>query len=94
MMDMSKGLVGAPFDLDGVDELSARVFRAFLGTARLHVQLMMRTLQYSGKHPDQAMCLRMLSVNDGVSQRGLARVPHVARHTITLALEKQQEARA
>ena len=79
-------------ELDGVDELSARVFRSFLGTARLHMQLMMRTLQDSGKHPGQAMCLRMLSVNDGVSQRDLAQMLHVAPPTVTKMLQGMQKA--
>jgi len=51
-------------ELDGVDELSARVFRAFLGTAKLHMHLMMRSLADSGTHPGQLMCLRVLTVND------------------------------
>ncbi len=82
-----------PFpDFDGVDDLSARVFRAFLDAARLHVQLMMRTLADSGTHPGQAMCLRLLSANDGVSQRDLADMLHVARPTVTRMLQGMEKA--
>ena len=79
-------------DLQGVDDLSAHVFRAFLGTARMHMQLMVRTLADSHTHPGQAMCLRMLSVNDGVSQRDLAGTLHVARPTITKMLQGMEKA--
>ena len=79
-------------DLEGVDELSAQVFRAFLGTARLHMQLMMRTLAEHGTHPGQAMCLRLLSVNDGITQRDLADVLHVARPTVSKMLQGMEKA--
>ena len=79
-------------ELAGVDELSAHVFRAFLGTAKLHVQLMMRTLSDRGTHPGQAMCLRLLTVNDGVSQRDLADMLHVARPTVTRMLQTMEKA--
>jgi DNA-binding MarR family transcriptional regulator len=79
-------------DLQGVDDLSAHVFRAFLGTARMHMQLMMRTLADSGTHPGQAMCLRLLTANDGVSQRDLAGMLHVARPTVTRMLQGMEKA--
>jgi DNA-binding MarR family transcriptional regulator len=78
-------------ELDGVDELSARVFRAFLGTAKLHVQLMMHTLADSGTHPGQLMCLRLLTVNDGAAQRDLADMLHVARPTVTKMLQGMEK---
>jgi DNA-binding MarR family transcriptional regulator len=78
-------------ELDGVDELSARVFRAFLGTAKLHVHLMMRTLADSGTHPGQLMCLRLLTVNDGAAQRDLADMLHVARPTVTKMLQGMEK---
>jgi DNA-binding MarR family transcriptional regulator len=78
-------------ELDGVDELSAQVFRAFLGTAKLHMHLMLRTLADSGTHPGQLMCLRLLSVNDGVSQRDLADMLHVARPTVTKMLQGMEK---
>jgi len=70
-------------ELDGVDELSARVFRAFLTTLRLHKQQMMRSLAARGMHPGQAFCLRVLTTNDGASQRDLADALHLARPTVT-----------
>jgi len=70
-------------ELDGVDELSARVFRAFLTTLRLHKQQMMRSLAARGMHPGQAFCLRVLTTNDGTSQRDLADALHLARPTVT-----------
>ena len=79
-------------ELKGVDDLSARVFRAFLGTARMHMQLMVRTLADRGTHPGQAMCLRLLTVNDGVSQRDLADMLHVARPTVTKMLQGMEKA--
>lgn len=78
-------------ELDGVDELSAQVFRAFLGTARLHVQLMFRTLSDSGTHPGQLMCLRVLTVNDGAAQRDLADMLHVSRPTVTKMLQGMEK---
>ena len=79
-------------DLQGVDDLSSHVFRAFLGTARMHMQLMMRTMAETGTHPGQAMCLRLLTVNDGISQRDLADVLHVARPTVTRMLQGMEKA--
>ena len=78
-------------ELDGVDELSARVFRAFLGTAKLHMHLMMRSLADSGTHPGQLMCLRVLTVNDGAAQRDLADMLHVARPTVTKMLQGMEK---
>ncbi|HZL65308.1 MAG TPA: MarR family transcriptional regulator, partial [Thermoleophilia bacterium] len=79
-------------DLQGVDDLSSHVFRAFLGTARMHMQLMMRTMAETGTHPGQAMCLRLLTVNDGISQRDLADVLNVARPTVTRMLQGMEKA--
>jgi len=70
-------------DLDGVDALSSRVFRAFLTAARLHKHQMMRALATRGIHPGQAFCLRVVAANDGVTQRDLAGSLHLARPTVT-----------
>jgi len=78
-------------DLDGVDALSSRVFRALLTTLRLHTQQMMRALATRGIHPGQAFCLRVMAERDGISQRDLADTLHLARPTVTKmvqALEK------
>jgi len=79
MMDVSKVLAGAPVDLDGVDDLSAGVFRAFLAALRLHRQLMVKTLAGHGTHPGQAVCLRLLATHDGITQRDLATALHLSR---------------
>jgi DNA-binding MarR family transcriptional regulator len=76
--------------LAGVDELSARVFRAFLGSLRLHRQLMVKTLTARGTHPGQAFCLRLLASNDGISQRDMAETLHLARPTITKMLQAME----
>jgi MarR family transcriptional regulator, organic hydroperoxide resistance regulator len=78
-------------ELEGVDELSARAFRAFLGTARLHFKNMMTAMAGSRTHPGQAMCLRLLSVNDGLSQRDMARLLHVAPPTVSKMLSTMEK---
>jgi DNA-binding MarR family transcriptional regulator len=78
-------------ELDGVDDLSAQVFRAFLGTVKLHMHLMLQSLADSGSHPGQLMCLRVLTVNDGAAQRDLADMLHVARPTITKMLQGMEK---
>jgi len=79
-------------DLEGVDELSARAFRAFLTTAKLHFKNMMTTMAGGRTHPGQAMCLRLLSVNDGATQRDVARMLHVAPPTVSKMLSTMEKA--
>jgi DNA-binding MarR family transcriptional regulator len=79
-------------DLEEVDELSARVFRAFLTTLRLHKQQMMKALSAHGMHPGQAICLRSLAAHDGITQRDLAETLHLARPTITKMLQSLERA--
>jgi DNA-binding MarR family transcriptional regulator len=86
------GMAVLPDKLDGVDELSADVFRAFLGTMRLHRRLMMQALADQGVHHGQAMCLRLLAVNDGITQRDMAEALHVAPPTVTRMLHSMQKA--
>ena len=75
-------------ELAGADEASsALVFRAFLNAMRLHRQLMIKTLTARGAHPGQAICLRLLAAHDGISQRDLAEMLHVARPTVTRMLQ-------
>jgi len=81
-----------PHDLEGVDDLSSRVFRAYGGTLRLHRRLMMQALADRGIHPGQAMCLRLLAANDGIVQRDLADALHVARPTVTKMLNSMEKA--
>ena len=75
-------------ELAGADEASsALVFRAFLNAMRLHRQLMIKTLTARGAHPGQAICLRLLAAHDGISQRDLAEMLHLARPTVTRMLQ-------
>ncbi len=81
-----------PETLDGVDELSSDVFRAFMTTMRQHGRLMMQEMRDHGLHHGQAMCLRLLSANDGITQRDLADALHVARPTVTKMLNSMEKA--
>jgi DNA-binding MarR family transcriptional regulator len=82
----------SPPHLEGVDELSAEVFRALHATLRLHKQLMTRTLAAHGTHPGQATCLRLLAVHDGITQRDLAEALHLARPTVSKMLQAMEKA--
>jgi DNA-binding MarR family transcriptional regulator len=73
-------------ELEDVDELSARAFRALITTAKLHFKNMTATVADGRSHPGQAMCLRLLSVNDGASQRDVARMLHVSPPTVSKML--------
>jgi DNA-binding MarR family transcriptional regulator len=81
-------------DLEGVDELSVRVFRAFLNALRLHRQLMVATLAERDTHPGQAICLRLLSANDGITQRDLAEALRLSRPTVSKMLQAMEKAGA
>ncbi len=85
-------LPALPESLDGVDELSSRVFRAFLSALRLHRRLMTQALADRGIHHGQAMCLRLLIANEGITQRDLARALHVAPPTVTKMLHSMEKA--
>ncbi len=75
-------------ELAGADETSsALAFRAFLNAMRLHRQLMMKTLTARGANPGQAFCLRLLAAHEGISQRDLAEMLHLARPTVTRMLQ-------
>jgi MarR family transcriptional regulator, organic hydroperoxide resistance regulator len=79
-------------DLEGVDELSARAFRAFLGTARLHFKTMFGSMAGGPAKHGQALCLRMLSLNDGATQRDAARMLHLAPPTVSKMLRAMEKA--
>lgn len=81
-----------PFELEGVDELSSRVFLAFMRTLRLHRQLMIRTMAEHGAHPGQAMCLHLLEANEGITQRDLAEALYLARPTVSRMLRGMEGA--
>ncbi len=79
-------------ELEGVADLPARVFHAFLQTVRLHRQLMTATMAEHGAHPGQAICLRMLEGSDGITQRDLADALHLARPTVSKMLRGMEQA--
>ena len=81
-------------ELEGADELSTRVFRSFLNALRLHRQLMVAALAEIDTHPGQAICLRFLSANDGITQRDLADALHLARPTVSRMLQAMEKAGA
>lgn len=80
------------YALDGTDELSARVFRAFIKTLRLHRRLMLAAMSDRDMHPGQAFCLRLVVENDGMTQRDLAAGLHIAAPTISRMLQSMEKA--
>lgn len=62
--------------------------RAMMG----HRQLMLQKLAEQGVPPGQAMCLRALAREDGLSQRELAQRLHVAGPTVSVMLGKMEAA--
>lgn len=78
--------------LEGIDELSARCFRAFHRTLRLHGRMLMRAMAAHGVHHGQAMCLRLLSSKDDLTQRDLARALHVSPPTVTKMVGSMERA--
>jgi DNA-binding MarR family transcriptional regulator len=81
----------SPDDVEGVDELSVRAFRAFLNAVRLHRQLTISAIAERHSHPGQALCLRFLSTNDGITQRDLAEALHLARPTVSKMLQAMEK---
>jgi len=81
-------------DLEGVDELSLRVYRSFLNALRMHRQLLFAALAERDTHPGQAICLRFLAANDGITQRDLADALHLARPTVSKMLQALEKAGA
>ena len=79
-------------ELEGVDELSTRVFRAFLNALRQHGRLMMRRWATSTCTPARRCACGSCRANDGVTQRDLADALHVARPTVTKMLNSMEKA--
>ena len=78
---------------DGVDQLSADTFRAFIAAARLHARLIGRLVDFGeGVHPGQFFCLRVIGGHDGTSQRELADELHVAPPSISRMLQSMERA--
>jgi DNA-binding MarR family transcriptional regulator len=78
-------------DLEGVDPASQGAVQALMRTMQLQRQLMLKLLADAGSQetsPGQSMCLRVLVANDGISQRDLAEMLHLARPTVTTMLQR------
>jgi len=69
-----------------------RVFSQFYRAMQGHRQLMSHLLAERGIHPAQAICMRELAHNDGVTQRDLAEILSVSRPTVTVMLQKMERA--
>ena len=67
-------------------------FVAFSRAMHAHRQLMMRKLAEHDTPPAQIFCVKALSRNDGITQRDLAEVLHIARPTTTVMLQKMEKA--
>lgn len=79
--------------IDGEEESRPRrVLRALHSVLGAHARLMGRTLAQHGMHPGQAMCLGRLAEHDGITQRDLAEMLHIARPTVTIMLQKMEKA--
>jgi DNA-binding MarR family transcriptional regulator len=78
-------------DLEGVDPPSAQVFRSFRRAARLHRHLMLRAFAEQGTPPGQAMCLRIVAVHDGATQREIGERLHLAPPTVTSMLKRMEK---
>lgn len=87
---------GDPFDaaLEGIDQLSVEVFKAYKRSMVLNRHLMMMSLSGEESHPGQAGCLLALSRHDGMSPSELAEVLHVSRPTVTSMLQRMGAAGA
>jgi DNA-binding MarR family transcriptional regulator len=77
---------------EGVDQLSYDVFRALMDTVKLNGRLLMKTMAGHGGHPGQAGCLWALGTREGISQRELAEMVHLAPPTVTAMLQKMEKA--
>jgi MarR family transcriptional regulator, organic hydroperoxide resistance regulator len=78
-------------ELEGVDELSADVFRAFITTLRLHRQLMMSALGGRGTHPGRGICLHLLAAHGHCTQRDLAESMHLSRPTVSKMVQSMEK---
>jgi MarR family transcriptional regulator, organic hydroperoxide resistance regulator len=79
-------------DIEGVDQLSARAFRAFHRALRLHRRVLMQAFAQHGIHHGQAMCLRLLADEGGVTQRDIACDLHASSPTITKMMTSMERA--
>jgi len=86
------GLDAEPKLPDGLDPGVGASFRAFIRLGHSHRQLITTLMGEAGGHPAQAGCLRVLSAQDGISQRGLARMLFLAPPSVTTMLQRMEKA--
>jgi len=79
-------------ELSGVEPVSLRVFHTFFKTMRLHRQLMIKMMSEKEAYPGQAGCLSIVSNHEGITQKSIARILHVAPSTVTVMLQKMEAA--
>jgi len=72
--------------------LSYRVYHEMRSVLRLHKQLLMRKLAEKDTHPGQAITLWALSNHDGLTQGELAHMLSVAQPTVSVMLNKMEQA--
>lgn len=78
-----------------VDEnapLTYHVYHEMRSVLRVHKQLLMRKLAEKDTHPGQAITLWVLSNHDGLTQGELAQMLSVAQPTVTVMLNKMEQA--
>lgn len=72
---------------ENVDQATLQAFQALGRVIHLQRQAMQRRLTTSGAHHGELIILRLLSQNDGTSQRELAETLHLSRPRITGILQ-------
>ena len=83
----------SPFSkLQGVDPADLQVFHTLFRAMRLHRQLMFKMIASQEIPPGQAGCLWIVSNHEGITQRELAEILHVAPSTVTVMLQKMEAA--
>lgn len=73
--------------LEGVDEASLSAFFALRDLMRANSQVVAKRFAAKGAHMGQAGCLRVLSHNDGITQREMAEILCISRPSITEMLK-------
>jgi DNA-binding MarR family transcriptional regulator len=94
MPELNHGHLNPPPDLAGVDPATQGVVQALLRTMQVQRQLLQKLLTATGcpdTGPGQAMCVRVLAAHDGISQRDLAEMLHLARPTVTTMLQRLEQ---
>jgi DNA-binding MarR family transcriptional regulator len=80
-----------PPDMAGLDPLSAEVLSAFRRAMHLNRQLLGRMMAEHGGHPGAVGVLRVIAEREGITQRDLAGILHLARPTVTTMLQRLEQ---